>query len=124
SFFDMVDQKWMIRFVEHRIGDPRIIRLIRKWMKAGVLEDGEFKASERGTKNGRFCSIGNRSFRRPDLTLRGRRAQRRSRRATGPRATVRLVLDRSEHADTLNQIDGGCFCHWARNTVSTAILAA
>jgi RNA-directed DNA polymerase len=63
SFFDMVDQKWMIRFVEHRIeprsgpmqrqavsalGDPRIIRLIRKWMKAGGLEDGEFKASETG----------------------------------------------------------------------------
>ena len=52
SFFDMVDQKWMIRFVEHRIGDPRIIRLIQKWMKAGVLEDGEFKASERGTGQG------------------------------------------------------------------------
>ena len=48
SFFDMVDQKWMTRFVEHRIGDRRIIRLIQKWMKAGVLEDGEFKASERG----------------------------------------------------------------------------
>jgi len=45
SFFDTVDQKWMIRFVEHRIGDPRIIRLLQKWMKAGVLEDGEFKAS-------------------------------------------------------------------------------
>jgi len=52
SFFDMVDQKWMIRFVEHRIGDPRIIRLIRKWMKAGVLEDGAFKVSERGTGQG------------------------------------------------------------------------
>ena len=48
----MVDQKWMIRFVEHRIGDPRIIRLIQKWMEAGVLEDGEFKASERGTGQG------------------------------------------------------------------------
>src|SRR3979490_2084845 len=44
SFFDTVDQKWMIRFVEHRIGDPRIIRLIQKWMKAGELEDGEYKA--------------------------------------------------------------------------------
>src|SRR3954468_7334580 len=52
SFFDMVDQTWMIRFVEHRSGDPRIIRLIRKWMKAGVLEDGGFKASERGTGQG------------------------------------------------------------------------
>ena len=52
SFFDMIDQKWMIRFVEHRIGDPRIIRLIQKWMKAGVLEDEELKASERGTGQG------------------------------------------------------------------------
>jgi group II intron reverse transcriptase/maturase len=56
SFFDMVDQKWMIRFVEHRIGDPRIIRLIQKWMRAGVLEDGEFKASERGTGQGSVIS--------------------------------------------------------------------
>jgi RNA-directed DNA polymerase len=56
SFFDMVDQKWMIRFVEHRIGDPRIIRLIQKWLKAGVLEDGEFKASERGTGQGSVIS--------------------------------------------------------------------
>jgi RNA-directed DNA polymerase len=56
SFFDMVDQRWMIRFVEHRIGDPRIIRLIQKWMKAGVLEDGEFKASERGTGQGSVIS--------------------------------------------------------------------
>ena len=56
SFFDMVDQKWMTRFVEHRIGDPRIIRLIQKWMKAGVLEDGEFKASERGTGQGSVIS--------------------------------------------------------------------
>jgi RNA-directed DNA polymerase len=45
-----------IRFVEHRIGDPRIIRLIRKWMKAGVLEDGEYKASERGTGQGSVIS--------------------------------------------------------------------
>jgi RNA-directed DNA polymerase len=52
----MVDQKWMIRFVEHRVGDPRIIRLIQKWMKAGVLEDGEFKASERGTGQGSVIS--------------------------------------------------------------------
>jgi RNA-directed DNA polymerase len=56
SFFDTVDQKWMIRFVKHRIGDPRIIRLIQKWMKAGVLEDGEFKASERGTGQGSVIS--------------------------------------------------------------------
>src|ERR1700726_1860188 len=40
SFFDSVSQQWLIRFVEHRIGDRRIIRLIQKWLKAGVLEDG------------------------------------------------------------------------------------
>src|SRR5476651_2160878 len=56
SFFDMVDQKWMIRFVEHRIGDPRIIRLIQKWMKAGVLEDGVVTTSDRGTGQGAVIS--------------------------------------------------------------------
>jgi RNA-directed DNA polymerase len=56
SFFDMVDQTWMIRFVEHRIGDRRITRLLQKWMKAGVLEDGVFQASERGTGQGSVIS--------------------------------------------------------------------
>ena len=41
-------QDWLVRFVEHRVGDPRIIRLIRKWLKAGVLEDGVVTTSERG----------------------------------------------------------------------------
>ena len=49
SFFDTVNQEWLIRFVEHRIGDRRIIRLIRKWLKAGVMEDGIVTVSERGT---------------------------------------------------------------------------
>ena len=40
SFFDTVSQEWLIKFVEHRVGDRRIIRLIQKWLKAGVLEDG------------------------------------------------------------------------------------
>ena len=39
SFFDEVSQEWLIKFLNHRIGDPRIIRLIQKWLKAGVLED-------------------------------------------------------------------------------------
>ena len=56
SFFDEVSQQWLERFLRHRIGDPRIIRLIQKWMKAGVLEDGEFKASERGTGQGSVIS--------------------------------------------------------------------
>jgi len=40
SFFDSVSQEWLVRFVEHRIGDKRIIRLIQKWLRAGILEDG------------------------------------------------------------------------------------
>src|SRR5436190_6799784 len=49
SFFDTVNQEWLVRFVEHRIGDRRIIRLIRKWLKAGVMEDGVVTVSDRGT---------------------------------------------------------------------------
>ena len=56
SFFDTVSQEWLIRFVEHRIGDPRIIRLIRKWLKAGVLEDGVVKVSGKGTGQGAVIS--------------------------------------------------------------------
>ncbi len=40
SFFDSVSQEWLVRFLEHRVSDPRVIRLIRKWLKAGILEDG------------------------------------------------------------------------------------
>jgi RNA-directed DNA polymerase len=56
SFFDTVDHDWLIRFVEHRIGDRRIIRLIRKWLKAGVLENGIVTASEQGTGQGAVIS--------------------------------------------------------------------
>jgi RNA-directed DNA polymerase len=56
SFFDEIDQGWLIRFLEHRIGDPRIIRLIRKWLKAGVLEDGKVTVSDRGTGQGSVIS--------------------------------------------------------------------
>src|ERR1700681_3296844 len=56
SFFDTVNQEWLIRFVEHRIGDRRIIRLIRKWLKAGVLEDGIVRVSDRGTGQGAVIS--------------------------------------------------------------------
>ena len=43
SFFDRSDQEWLVRFLEHRIGDERIIRLVRKWLKAGVLEEGKLE---------------------------------------------------------------------------------
>ena len=56
AFFDEVSQEWLVRFLEHRIGDPRIIRLIRKWLKAGVLEDGSVRISEKGTGQGSVIS--------------------------------------------------------------------
>jgi len=56
SFFDMVSQEWLIRFVEHRVGDRRIIRLIQKWLKAGILEDETVTVSERGTGQGSVIS--------------------------------------------------------------------
>ena len=52
SFFDEVSQQWLVRFLEHRIGDRRIIRLIQKWLRAGVLEQGVVTVSDKGTGQG------------------------------------------------------------------------
>ena len=51
-----MSQEWLVRFVEHRIGDKRIVRLIQKWLKAGVLEDGVVTTSDRGTGQGSVIS--------------------------------------------------------------------
>ena len=51
-----ISQDWLVRFLEHRIGDRRIIRLIQKWLKAGILEDGVVTVSERGTGQGAVIS--------------------------------------------------------------------
>ena len=56
SFFDEISQDWLIRFLEHRIGDRRIIRLVQKWLKAGILEDGVVSASDKGTGQGSVIS--------------------------------------------------------------------
>jgi len=55
-FFDTVNHAWLIRFVEHRIGDKRIVRLIQKWLKAGVLEDGQKVVASEGTPQGAVIS--------------------------------------------------------------------
>src|SRR3954467_11887023 len=52
SFFTEVSQKWVVRFLEHRIGDKRINRLVQKWLRAGVLEDGIVTVEEKGTGQG------------------------------------------------------------------------
>jgi group II intron reverse transcriptase/maturase len=56
SFFDSVSQQWLIRFLKHRINDTRMLRLIQKWLKAGVLEDGVLTVSDRGTGQGSVIS--------------------------------------------------------------------
>jgi RNA-directed DNA polymerase len=52
GFFDTVDHGWLVRFVEHRVRDRRVVRLIQKWLNAGVLEDGTRTTSEVGTVQG------------------------------------------------------------------------
>ncbi|RYG20112.1 group II intron reverse transcriptase/maturase [bacterium] len=52
GFFDTVDHAWLVKFIEHRIGDRRVVRLIQKWLNAGVLEDGNRTTSEVGTVQG------------------------------------------------------------------------
>jgi len=56
GFFDNLNHERLIQYVEERIADPRILRLIRKWLKAGVMEDGEWKATEVGTPQGSSIS--------------------------------------------------------------------
>ena len=56
SFFNEVSQEWLVRFVEHRIGDKRIVRLIQKWLTAGVLDDGIVVVEEKGTGQGAVIS--------------------------------------------------------------------
>jgi RNA-directed DNA polymerase len=56
GFFDTVDHAWLIKFVEHRIADRRIVRLIRKWLRAGVMEDGVVRPGTVGTPQGAVVS--------------------------------------------------------------------
>jgi RNA-directed DNA polymerase len=52
KFFDKIEHDWLIRFIEHRVADARVLRLIKKWLHAGVLEDGQVWHSEEGTVQG------------------------------------------------------------------------
>jgi RNA-directed DNA polymerase len=56
NFFGAVSQDWLVRYLEQRIGDKRIIRLIRKWLRAGILEDGVVTVDDRGTGQGSVIS--------------------------------------------------------------------
>ena len=56
DFFGQVDQAWLEQFLEHRIADQRVLRLIQKWLKAGVIENGEWSGTETGTAQGASIS--------------------------------------------------------------------
>ncbi len=56
DFFTSLDHDWLARFVEHRVADKRVLRLIQKWVNAGVIEDGEWSASEVGAPQGASAS--------------------------------------------------------------------
>jgi len=56
SFFDKISHEWLVKFVEHRIADGRVVRLIQKWLNAGVLEDGKRIRMEEGTPQGGSAS--------------------------------------------------------------------
>ena len=56
SFFDEIDHGWILRFLEYRIADQRIVRLIRKWLEAGVIEDGKRIPAQQGTPQGAVIS--------------------------------------------------------------------
>ena len=56
GFFDNIDHQWLMKFLEHRIADRRLLRLIRKWLKAGVSEDGQWSQTTVGTPQGSVIS--------------------------------------------------------------------
>jgi RNA-directed DNA polymerase len=56
DFFTGLDQSWLVKFLEHRIADKRVLRLIQKWLSAGVIEDGEWSSTQAGTAQGASVS--------------------------------------------------------------------
>lgn len=56
GFFDAVNHEWLMKFVQHRIADKRVLRLIQKWLRAGVMANGTWAATEEGTPQGATAS--------------------------------------------------------------------
>jgi group II intron reverse transcriptase/maturase len=56
DFFSSLDRSWLLKFLEHRIADRRVLRLVQKWLAAGVIEDGEWSNTEQGTAQGASVS--------------------------------------------------------------------
>ena len=54
GFFDNMSHEWTVKFIEHRVADRRILRLIQKWLKAGVSEDGQWSETSRVRRRGQW----------------------------------------------------------------------
>lgn len=92
TFFDSVSHDWLLRFLEHRIADPRVLRLIKKWLKAGVMENDKWCPTTVGTPQGAVISpiLANVFLHCAfDLWVQGWRAQR----ARGPVYVIRYADD-------------------------------
>lgn len=102
GFFDALDHGWLVKFLEHRIADRRVVRLIQKWLRAGVLEDGERRRMEKGTVQGGSVSPLLAPFNGPQITafrhqvgwLWCRSLRRRSQRHRMPWERMRRYIDR------------------------------
>lgn len=57
NYFGSLDHGWLLRFLEERVADPRIVSLVRRWLKAGILEEGELKENDKGTPQGGSISV-------------------------------------------------------------------
>jgi RNA-directed DNA polymerase len=79
GFFDQLNHEWLMRFIEHRVADDRMLRLIRKWLKAGVLEEGQWQETEVGTPQGAVMTP-----RTQKITCAGGRNRRHRSRSRGP----------------------------------------
>jgi len=56
GYFDAIDHGWLVSFIKHRVGDSRVVRLIQKWLAAGVMENGKWTVSEVGSPQGATAS--------------------------------------------------------------------
>ena len=56
DFFGQLDRDWLRRFLRHRIADKRVLRLIGRWLAAGVIEDGQWTESSQGSPQGGLCA--------------------------------------------------------------------
>ena len=92
GFYDAISHEWLMKFIEHRIADKRVVRHVRKWLKAGVLEDGERKVVDKGSPQGGSASplLAN-LYLHYTLDLWARQWRRRH--ATGQMIIVRYVDD-------------------------------